>query len=206
MAPTPRKQELFDLLSASGALRFGEFTLKSGARSPFFCNLGDLDSGMRLKAVGRLFADAIAAAVPGTTMLFGPAYKGIALATAAAAAAADAGRDWAVAFDRKEAKDHGEGGRYIGRAPRAGDVVVLVDDVMSDGGTKRTACEALKRDFGVEVAAVAVALDRRTETTKKAGAAGLPPLVALADLADLAGYVKEKDPALAEKIDAFRRS
>ena len=205
MPLSPEKQEFFDLLSASGALRFGDFTLTSGARSPFFCNLGDLDSGMRLRSIGRLFAGAIAAAVPGTTLLFGPAYKGIALATATAAAAAEAGKDWAVAFDRKEAKDHGEGGRYIGRTPRAGDVVVLVDDVMSDGGTKRTVCEALKRDFGVEVAAVAVALDRRTETTKAKGS-GLAPLVALADLADLAGYVKEKDPALAEKIDAFRRS
>jgi orotate phosphoribosyltransferase len=205
MPLTTLQKDLFALLEESGSLRFGDFTLKSGARSPFFCNLGALDTGPRLRAAGKLFAGAIAAAVPGTTLLFGPAYKGIALATATASAAAEAGKDWAVAFDRKEAKTHGEGGRYIGRTPRAEDVVVLVDDVLSDGGTKRTACEALARDFSAKVAAVAVALDRRTETTKKEDL-GLPPLVALANLADLVEYVKEKDASLAERLEAFRRS
>ena len=120
------------------ALRFGEFTLKSGRLSPYFFNAGRFDSGASLAALAACYADAIDASGVEFDLLFGPAYKGIPLATALACEYARRGRDLPLAFNRKEAKTHGEGGSLIG-APLAGRKVLVVDDVITAGTAIREA-------------------------------------------------------------------
>ena len=141
------------------ALRFGEFTLKSGRTSPYFFNAGRFDSGAALAALAGCYADAIDAAGLGFDLLFGPAYKGIPLATALACEYARRGRDLPVAYNRKEAKAHGEGGTLVG-APLAGRRVLVVDDVITAGTAVREAL-ALVRAEGGTPAGIAVALDRQ---------------------------------------------
>src|SRR6476646_2719646 len=125
------QRQFLELAMARQVLRFGEFTLKSGRVSPYFFNAGRFDSGAALAALGECYAAALAAAGTPFDMLVGPAYKGIPLATTLACALAARGRDVPVAFNRKEAKDHGEGGTLIG-APLAGRVLI-VDDVITAG-------------------------------------------------------------------------
>ena len=153
------QREFLDLALAKNALRFGEFTLKSGRISPYFFNAGLFDSGAALDALGRAYAQTVIETGIGFDMLFGPAYKGIALATAVAVALARAhARDVPLAFNRKEAKDHGEGGVLIG-APLQGRVLI-VDDVISAGTATRESI-ALIRANGAAPAGVLIALDRQ---------------------------------------------
>jgi orotate phosphoribosyltransferase len=154
----PFQRQFLDLALARQALRFGEFTLKSGRISPYFFNAGRFDSGAALAGLGACYASALAAASLDYDMLFGPAYKGIPLATAAAIALAAGGRDVPVAFNRKEAKAHGEGGLLIG-APLRGRVLV-VDDVITAGTAIRESI-ALIRDAGASPCGVLIALDRQ---------------------------------------------
>ena len=143
-----------------GVLRFGRFTLKSGRESPYFFNTGLFDSGEALSKLGRCYAEALVQAGIDFDLVYGPAYKGIPLATALSMGLAEAhGRDVPYAFDRKEAKDHGEGGRLVG-APVAGRRAVIVDDVISSGASIREAAELITAEGGT-VAAVAIALDRK---------------------------------------------
>uniref|UniRef100_UPI000B89699E orotate phosphoribosyltransferase n=1 Tax=Auraticoccus monumenti TaxID=675864 RepID=UPI000B89699E len=140
-------------------LRFGDFTLKSGRRSPYFFNAGQFDTGATLAGLGRFYAAAIEASGTGADMLFGPAYKGIPLVAATAVQLFEAhGRDLPWAFNRKEAKDHGEGGSIVGR-PLAGRVL-LVDDVITAGTAVREAV-GIVRDAGAELAGIVVAIDRQ---------------------------------------------
>lgn len=141
------------------ALRFGEFTLKSGRISPYFFNAGRFDSGAALSTLAACYADAVDAAGLGFDLLFGPAYKGIPLATALACEYAQRGRDLPLAFNRKEAKTHGEGGTLIG-APLAGKRVLIVDDVITAGTAIREAL-ALIREGGGIPAGIVIALDRQ---------------------------------------------
>ena len=153
------QREFLDLALAKNALRFGEFTLKSGRISPYFFNAGLFDSGAALDALGRAYAQTVIETGIGFDMLFGPAYKGIALATAVAVALARAHvRDVPLAFNRKEAKDHGEGGVLIG-APLQGRVLI-VDDVITAGTATRESI-ALIRANGAAPAGVLIALDRQ---------------------------------------------
>ena len=148
-----------DLALRRNALRFGSFTLKSGRESPYFFNAGLFSDGESLATLGRCYAAAIAASGLGFDMLFGPAYKGIALATATAVALYAAhGRNVAFAFNRKEAKDHGEGGRLVG-APLAGRVLI-VDDVITAGTAVRESLELI-RQAGAQPVGVALILDRQ---------------------------------------------
>src|SRR4249919_3417778 len=149
----PHQRQFLDLAIAREVLRFGEFTLKSGRISPYFFNAGRFDSGAALAALGECYACALADAGTQFDMLFGPAYKGIPLATTLAAR----GRDLPVAFNRKEAKDHGEGGTLIG-APLKGRVLI-VDDVITAGTAIRESI-TLIRAAGAEPAGVLIALDR----------------------------------------------
>ena len=184
------------------ALRFGEFTLKSGRQSPYFFNAGRFDSGARLAALAACYADALDAAGIEFDLLFGPAYKGIPLATALACEYARRGRDLPLAFNRKEAKAHGEGGSLIG-APLAGRRVLVVDDVITAGTAIREAL-ALIRAGGGQPCGIVIGLDRqeivregdpRSAAQAVAEEHGLP-VVAVASLADLLAYSAQV-PALA---------
>ncbi len=149
-------------------LRFGTFMLKSGRESPYFFNSGLFNRGASLARLGRFYADTIAATDLEFDMLYGAAYKGIPLATATAAALAQAhGRDLPWCFDRKEEKDHGEGGGWVG-APVAGRVL-MVDDVISAGTSVRTAVPLIAK-AGARLVGVLIALDRQERGTGQTSA------------------------------------
>jgi orotate phosphoribosyltransferase len=153
------QQEFLALALARQALRFGEFTLKSGRVSPYFFNAGRFNDGAALATLGRCYAAALARSGLGFDMLFGPAYKGIPLVSACAMAYAEhEGRNLPWAFNRKEAKSHGESGLIVG-SPLAGRVVI-VDDVITAGTAIRESIELI-RAAGAEPVAVALALDRQ---------------------------------------------
>ncbi|MCZ6912592.1 MAG: orotate phosphoribosyltransferase [Proteobacteria bacterium] len=152
------QKEFLDLALEMGVLRFGEFTLKSGRISPYFFNAGLFCTGRAMAVLGRCYAQSIVDSGLKFDMLFGPAYKGIPLAAVTAAALAEKfGRDLGWAYNRKEAKEHGEGGIIVG-APLAGRVLIL-DDVITAGTAIREAVEFI-RNAGAEAAGIAIALDR----------------------------------------------
>jgi orotate phosphoribosyltransferase len=151
--------EFIELCTRLGVLRFGSFTLKSGRESPYFFNAGLFNTGAAVAAVGRAYADTLAASDLKFDMLFGPAYKGIPLVTITAAALAERHqRSVPFAFNRKEAKDHGEGGRIVG-GPLKGRVLI-VDDVITAGTAIRESIEII-RASGATPAGVMLALDRQ---------------------------------------------
>jgi len=153
------KKEFIDLALELGVLRFGEFRLKSGRISPYFFNAGLFNTGYAAARVGRYYAAAIAESDIEFDMLFGPAYKGIPLATLAAASLAEQQDiDVPYAFNRKEAKAHGEGGNIVG-APLAGRVLI-VDDVITAGTAVREACKIIAAT-GAQVAGLVISLDRQ---------------------------------------------
>jgi orotate phosphoribosyltransferase len=155
----PYQSAFIDLCTRVGVLKFGRFKLKSGRESPYFFNAGLFSSGAAIAAVGKAYADAIVATDVAFDMLFGPAYKGIPLVTAAAAALAEHHAiDLPFAFNRKEAKDHGEGGRVVG-GPLAGRVLI-VDDVITAGTAVRDSIDII-RSAGAHPAGVLLALDRQ---------------------------------------------
>jgi orotate phosphoribosyltransferase len=182
--------DFIDLCVRLGVLRFGSFTLKSGRESPYFFNAGLFNTGAAIGAVGRAYAAALQASGLEFDMLFGPAYKGIPLATITAAALAEqAGRNLPFAFNRKEAKDHGEGGSIIG-SPLEGRVLI-VDDVITAGTAIRESIDII-RTAGAQAAGVLLALDRQEVAPKSRFSAvqevrnqyGIP-VVAVINLADL---------------------
>ena len=153
------QREFLDAAIACQALRFGSFTLKSGRVSPYFFNSGLFNTGGRLAQLGRFYAAAIVDSGVAFDMLYGPAYKGIPLVSATGAALAEHfKRDLPFAFNRKEAKDHGEGGTIVG-APLVGKVMI-VDDVISAGTSVRESVEIIKA-AGATPVGVAIALDRQ---------------------------------------------
>jgi orotate phosphoribosyltransferase len=160
--------EFIRLALARNALRFGEFTLKSGRVSPYFFNAGAFDDGASLAVLGRCYAAAIISSGLQYDMLFGPAYKGIPLVSVTAAALySDHGKNLPFAFNRKEAKSHGEGGSIVGR-PLAGRVLI-VDDVITAGTAIRESVQIL-RAAGATPAAVVLALDRQERGRDEHGA------------------------------------
>ena len=204
------RTRFLQLAMRADALRFGEFTLKSGRTSPYFFNAGRFDSGAALAELAGCYADAVDAAGLGFDLLFGPAYKGIPLATALACEYARRGRDLPLAFNRKEAKAHGEGGSLIGAA-LAGKRVLIVDDVITAGTAIREALDIIAAAGGI-AAGIVIALDRqervREEVAQSAAQAvatehGIP-VIAVAGLSDLlefagesADLVRQRDALLA---------
>jgi orotate phosphoribosyltransferase len=181
----------------ANVLSFGEFKTKAGRLSPYFFNAGGFNDGARLSALGRYYAKALQESGLQYDMLYGPAYKGITLAATTAIAMAGAGRNVPFAYNRKEAKDHGEGGSLVG-APVKGRVVII-DDVISAGTSVRESVKLI-RDAGGEPAAVLIALDRMersgtaTEIGDKSAVQAVEqefglPVVAIANLADLMAFL-----------------
>ena len=164
-----REHAFLQFALETGVLRFGEFTLKSGRVSPYFFNAGLFNSGAKLSRLAAFYAAALAELEPEPFMLFGPAYKGIPLASVTAAALADHHqRDVPFAFNRKEIKDHGEGGQLVG-APLEGDVVI-VDDVITAGTSIRESVDLI-HSAGAQAAAVMIALDREEAVTEEGDSA-----------------------------------
>ena len=164
-----REHAFLQFALETGVLRFGEFTLKSGRVSPYFFNAGLFNSGAKLSRLAAFYAAALAELEPEPFMLFGPAYKGIPLASAPAAALADHHqRDVPFAFNRKEIKDHGEGGQLVG-APLEGDVVI-VDDVITAGTSIRESVDLI-HSADARAAAVMIALDREEAVTEEGDSA-----------------------------------
>jgi orotate phosphoribosyltransferase len=196
------KNRFFDLALRKGNLGFGSFTLKSGRISPYFFNAGGFDDGASLAELADCYADAIIDSGIEFDMLFGPAYKGIPLAAATAIALhAHHGRNVPYAYNRKEAKDHGEGGTIVG-APLAGKVLII-DDVISAGTSVRESIGIIGA-AGAEAAGIAIALDRQERGTGELSAAqevkieyGIP-CTAIAGLDDLIKYLGS---LASEKID-----
>ena len=202
------KQEFLDLALELGALRFGEFTLKSGRVSPYFFNTGLFSTGYAAAKLGRYYASAIAASKIEYDMLFGPAYKGIPLVALAAAALAEHHDvDVPYTFNRKEEKDHGEGGAVVG-APLSGKVLI-VDDVITAGTATREAKQIITGS-GAEVAGLVISLDReevgrdsRSAVQELEQALGIPviSIVRLEDLIDLLEESDEFGEYLAPVVD-----
>ena len=184
-------------------LSFGEFKTKAGRLSPYFFNAGGFNDGARLSALGRYYAKALQESKISFDMLYGPAYKGITLAAATAIALADNGLNIPFAYNRKEAKDHGEGGSLVG-APVKGKVVII-DDVISAGTSVRESVDLI-RGAGAEPAAVLIALDRMersgnaVEIGEKSAVQAVEeefglPVIAIANLADLMTFLTASSDA-----------
>ena len=207
-------REFVQFAVESGVLKFGEFRTKAGRLSPYFFNSGLFDDGVKLLRLAEFYARRLVASGIEFETLFGPAYKGITLAAAVAIEFATRGRTVPFAYNRKEAKDHGEGGLVVGSRLRGR--TVIVDDVITDGASKRESVELLRRE-GAEPVAVLIALDRM----ERGGAGdnlsarsavedferdfGLP-VVAIATLADLLDYLNsDADPSLAAYTESVTR-
>jgi orotate phosphoribosyltransferase len=209
------KADFIDFALEQGVLRFGDFVTKAGRNSPYFFNAGLFNRGAVLARVAQFYADTLLAAVEAgrlsCDMLFGPAYKGIVLASATAVALAQRGRDVPFAYNRKEAKDHGEGGVVIG-APLAGRVVI-VDDVVSAGTSVRESIELI-RAAGATPSGVLIAIDRmersgpddelseRSAVQEIEDRYGLP-VAAIATLDDLLAFI-DSDSAAARQVRPWR--
>jgi orotate phosphoribosyltransferase len=203
------RREFVQFAIRAGVLRFGEFKTKAGRLSPYFFNAGLFCDGERLGELARYYAQAALASGIAFDVLFGPAYKGITLASATAVALAALGHNVPFCFNRKEAKDHGEGGSIVG-APLAGRALV-VDDVITDGAAKREAI-AIIRAAGAVPAGVLIALDRQErgqgelsatqEVTRDLGV----PVAAIATLEDILATLRDMpgERANVERIEAYR--
>ena len=203
----PYQQEFIEFAIAEGVLRFGEFTLKSGRVSPYFFNAGLFRSGRALARLGRFYASAIADSGIEADVLFGPAYKGIPLAASAAVALADHHqRDMPFAFNRKEAKTHGEGGNIVGAELRG--KVLIIDDVITAGTAIREVMQIIN-DAGAQAAGVVIALDRQERGQDADGlkphsaiqeveATYHMPVVSIVNLDQLLAYLETREPRSGE--------
>lgn len=160
-AVTPLQRELIEFLLSAGVLTFGEFTLKSGRKAPYFINMGNVNDGQKINRLGAIYARHILSVMPEPpTNLFGPAYKGIPLAVATASALAMQGCNVAFSFNRKEEKTHGDRGVIVGHKPGDGDRLVIVEDVITAGTTLREIVPFVRALGKLTLLGVVVAVDR----------------------------------------------
>ncbi|MEG3222097.1 orotate phosphoribosyltransferase [Vibrio gigantis] len=204
------QREFIEFALEKEVLKFGEFTLKSGRKSPYFFNAGLFNTGRDLARLGRFYAAALADSGIEFDVLFGPAYKGIPIATTTAVALADHHDvDTPYCFNRKEAKDHGEGGNLVGSALEGR--IMLVDDVITAGTAIRESMEIIQAN-GADLAGVLVAIDRQEkgkgelsaiqEVERDFGCA----IISIVSLTDLVTFLEEKgtDEAHLESVKAYR--
>src|SRR5260221_938879 len=207
---TDFRQDFLAFALARDVLRFGEFVTKAGRKSPYFFNAGLFDDGESLRRLGQYYAESLLASGIAFDQLFGPAYKGITLAAANGIALAEKGHNLPFSFNRKEAKDHGEGGVIVG-APLRGRVVI-VDDVITEGGAKREAIELI-RAHGASPAGILIAFDRMERGRGKTSAVaeleqefGIP-VIAIATLDDLMVFIGTRADlaTMAHPITTYRQ-
>lgn len=204
------KHEFIEFLESAGVLKFGDFTAKSGRKIPYFINAGDIKTGEQIMRLGEFYARAYLEHLgKRRTVLFGPAYKGIPIAVSAAAALARQGVDVPFCFNRKEAKDHGEGGVIVGWRPQPGEELVITEDVITAGTAIRESMEILSGLDGVKVAACFIMVNRDEKGKTDKGAMeeieeefGFP-VYSVVDVYDIIEYLEEK-PENAENVKRIR--
>lgn len=200
------KREFIQFLEKAGVLKFGDFTAKSGRKIPYFINAGEIKTGQEIATLGEFYARAYREKLgERKSVLYGPAYKGISIAVSAAVALSRDGLDVPFFFNRKEAKDHGEGGVFVGYVPKAGEDVVIVEDVITAGTAIRESMAILSRLEGVRVAAAFIMVDRKErgkgeklameEVEEEFGF----PVYSVVDVYDIIAYLEE-NPANAENV------
>ena len=204
------KREFIQFLQDAGVLKFGDFTAKSGRKIPYFINAGDIKTGDQIAKLGEFYAKAYFEKIGNKrTVLYGPAYKGISIAVSSAVALSKAGLDVPFFFNRKEAKDHGEGGIFVGYVPTAGEEVVIVEDVITAGTAIRESMANLSALNGVKVAATFVMVDRKEKGKgEKSAMAEVEeefgfPVYSVVDVYDIIEYLEE-DATNAENVARIR--
>ena len=203
------KREFIQFLENAGVLKFGDFTAKSGRKIPYFINAGDIKTGDQISKLGEFYAKAYFEKIGNKkTVLYGPAYKGIPIAVSVACALSKEGLDVPFFFNRKEEKDHGEGGVFVGYKPQ-GEDIVIVEDVITAGTAIRESMEILSSLKDSKVAAVFVMVDRKEKgKTEKSAMAEVGeefgfPVYSVVDVYDIIEYLSE-DPKNTENIERIK--
>ena len=205
------KREFIKFLEDAHVLKFGDFTAKSGRKIPYFINAGEIKTGDQIAKLGEFYAQAYFEKVgKKAAVLYGPAYKGISIAVASSIALSKQGLDVPFFFNRKEAKDHGEGGIFVGYVPKEGEEVVIVEDVITAGTAIRESMANLKQLDGVKVIATFVMVDRKEKgKTEKSAMQEVTdefgfPVYSVVDVYDIIEYLQE-DPANAENVERIKK-
>ncbi len=202
------KAAFIDFMIEAEVLTFGDFVTKSGRPTPYFVQTGKYRSGDQIRRLGEFYADAIEANFGEFNVLFGPAYKGIPLAVATASALAARGTDVGFMFNRKEAKDHGEGGVLVGHEPQAGDRVLIIEDVTTAGTSIRETVPVLRAAADIELAGLIVSVDRMERGTgdmaalAQVGEEFAMPTHAIVTVREIIEYANLSDETV-EKMNAY---
>ena len=205
------KREFIQFLESAGVLKFGDFTAKSGRKIPYFINAGEIKTGDQIAKLGEFYAKSyIDKLGKEKSVLYGPAYKGISIAVSSSIALSKCGLDLPFFFNRKEAKDHGEGGVFVGYVPKDGEKIVIVEDVITAGTAIRESMEILSGLKGTSVSAVFVMVDRKEKGKTDMSAmaeVGLEfgfPVYSVVDVYDIIEYLEEK-PENEENVERIRK-
>lgn len=204
------KREFIQFLQSAGVLKFGDFTAKSGRKIPYFINAGEIKTGENIAKLGEFYAKAYFEKIGNKpTVLYGPAYKGIPIAVSVSVALSKEGLNVPFFFNRKEAKDHGEGGVFVGYKPTAGEEVVIVEDVITAGTAIRESMETMSSLEGVKVVATFVMVDRKEKGKTELSAMkevenefGFP-VYSVVDVYDIIEYLEE-DAANEENVTRIK--
>lgn len=204
------KRDFIKFLESANVLKFGDFTAKSGRKIPYFINAGDIKTGEQIRKLGKFYAKAYFEKLGSKkAVLYGPAYKGIPIAVSVAVALSENGLDVPFFFNRKEEKDHGEGGVFVGYTPKAGEDIVIVEDVITAGTAIRESMAVLSSLEGSEVRAVFVMVDRKEKgKTEKSAMQEVAdefgfPVYSVVDVYDIIEYLEE-DESNRENVERIK--
>ena len=205
------KREFIQFLQGAGVLKFGDFTAKSGRKIPYFINAGDIKTGDQIAKLGEFYTKAYFEKIGNRrTVLYGPAYKGIPIAVSVSVALSKNGLDVPFFFNRKEEKDHGEGGVFVGYLPKAGEEIVIVEDVITAGTAIRESMANLSKLEGTKIAATFVMVDRKEKGKgEKSAMAEVGeefgfPVYSVVDVYDIIEYLSE-DEKNTENIERIKK-
>lgn len=205
------KREFIQFLEGAGVLKFGDFTAKSGRKIPYFINAGDIKTGEQIQKLGEFYAKAYFEKLGSKkAVLYGPAYKGIPICVSVAVALAKQGLDVPFFFNRKEEKDHGEGGVFVGYTPKAGEEIIITEDVITAGTAIRESMSILSGLKDTKVAAVFVMVDRKEKGQgEKSAMAEVSeaygfPVYSVVDVYDIIEYLEEDDRNR-ENVDRIKK-